>query len=481
MARFNEIVGNSYAINNKKYDSQRTVNFYLEVDETGKGKDSSVAQLVRTPGSTTLSTNAAKGLNIYSASNGKLYIVREDGLYSFNNISQSETKLYSIALNEYAQCADNGIQLCVVSNGIGFFYNMVTAEITIIDAIKPSSVTYYDGYIIFSEKGTNKFWWTDLYSTNINRLNFASAEANPDEIVGVFAHNEDLWIFGKNTTEIWYNAGSGNVVFARRQGILIETGCYHISTLQKLDMNRFAWVASNNRGQLSVVSNGGQYGATRISTFFIEQKMQHHILQTTYPSIIDSATYQHEGHVFYVLSSQYWDTTLCYDITMTDFIQQHCWHERAQTTSGKYVRHHISKYQYFSGRLYGVGFTGNLYEVSNKILTDDGETIRRERVTPHVSSADGARIFYHALTIDVNVGIGTQILNPTIILQWSNDGGFTWSNEIEKQVGMVGAYASRVVFRQLGQARDRVFRIIVTDPVEWAITGGSIQASGELV
>lgn len=70
-------------------------------------------------------------------------------------------------------------------------------------------------------------------------------------------------------------------------------------------------------------------------------------------------------------------------------------------------------------------------------------------------------------------------VNPRIMMQWSDDGGYTWSNEYWVSVGRQGQYRALVNFCRLGMSRDRVFRMTVTDPVKWVFTGATIDASKE--
>lgn len=58
---------------------------------------------------------------------------------------------------------------------------------------------------------------------------------------------------------------------------------------------------------------------------------------------------------------------------------------------------------------------------------------------------------------------------PVMTLKWSNDGGHTWSDGIDRDCGQGGEYTKRVFWRRLGQARDRVYEISVTDPADWKI------------
>jgi hypothetical protein len=65
-----------------------------------------------------------------------------------------------------------------------------------------------------------------------------------------------------------------------------------------------------------------------------------------------------------------------------------------------------------------------------------------------------------------------------ISLRWSDDNGHTWSNSYDRSFGEAGEYKTRVIWRRLGRARDRIFEISVTDPVPARITDGYAEFSG---
>lgn len=58
---------------------------------------------------------------------------------------------------------------------------------------------------------------------------------------------------------------------------------------------------------------------------------------------------------------------------------------------------------------------------------------------------------------------------PLMTLKWSNDGGHTWSDGIDRDCGQGGEYTKRVIWRRLGQARDRVYEISMSDSADWKI------------
>jgi hypothetical protein len=61
--------------------------------------------------------------------------------------------------------------------------------------------------------------------------------------------------------------------------------------------------------------------------------------------------------------------------------------------------------------------------------------------------------------------------DPLASLEWSNDGGHTWSNAYTTAIGEIGEYGWRAVWNKLGAGRSRIFRVTISDPVKVAIHG----------
>jgi hypothetical protein len=97
--------------------------------------------------------------------------------------------------------------------------------------------------------------------------------------------------------------------------------------------------------------------------------------------------------------------------------------------------------------------------------------IRRLRRAPHVQQAHH-RIAYASFALDLQRGVGLasgQGADPLVTLRVSRDGGRTFGEPVIMRAGRLGAYTTRVRARRLGQARDAVFEVTVSDPVAWAL------------
>jgi hypothetical protein len=82
--------------------------------------------------------------------------------------------------------------------------------------------------------------------------------------------------------------------------------------------------------------------------------------------------------------------------------------------------------------------------------------------------------------METGVGLdgGVQGSDPKAMLQWSDDGGHSWSNERWAGVGKIGKAKKRVIWRRLGSSRDRVYRVMISDPVKVVLIGAEITTEG---
>jgi len=87
---------------------------------------------------------------------------------------------------------------------------------------------------------------------------------------------------------------------------------------------------------------------------------------------------------------------------------------------------------------------------------------------------------FASFELDMEVGVGKEVgqgTEPQVFLQYSDDGGFTWSSEIWLNIGPLGNYRRRVIWRRLGIARDRVWKVSGSDPVFYQINEAYVNAT----
>lgn len=467
------ILGASYTAKSVNAARNRMVNLYPESILEG-GKETGF--LTQCPGLLLLAEIGVGPIRGSWQFGGVGYVVSGNELYSITT-EWAATLLGTISGTGPVSMSDNGIQLFVAANPDGYIYNANTATFAqITDPDFPGAVTvgYLDGYFVFNEPNSQKFWVTSLLDgTAVDPLDFASAEGSPDNLVALIIDHREIWVFGTNSLEVWYNAGTSGFPLARIQGAFLELGCAAPHSIAKMD-NSIFWLGTDARGT-GIVYRGTGYSGTRISTHAVE-----HVIQQ-YADFSDATayTYQQDGHSFYVLIFPGADTTWVYDIATG------LWHERAGFALGRLTRHRSCCQMKFGGKIIvGDYANGKIYALDINTFEDDGIPMKWLRSWRAIPTGQNTlkRTAHHSLQVDCESGVGLitgQGDDPLMFLRWSDDGGHTWSNLHSGRMGKIGEYFTRVIWRRLGitsKLRDRVYEISGTDPVRTNIMGAEIIA-----
>ena len=372
-----------------------------------------------------------------------------------------------------------------------------------------NTVDTVDNYFVYNRPNTQQWGSSDALSPISQGLSFSSKDGSPDNLMSLIVDHREVYLLGETSSEVWIDVGAFPFPYQRIPGTSTQHGIAAQFSMARLG-NSFAYVSRNSRGQGMIVQMNG-YLPTRISTHAVESTLAN--------QYIDDAvawTYQLEGHECYVVSFPTLNLTWVYDSTTT------MWHKWLYVTNGNvYGRHRGNCSAVFQGLvLCGDYANGKIYELDRTNYTDDGQPIRRLRRAPHLV-ADLQRQFFDELQLQFQPGVGTTgfsvvmpttyISNPYYIggtatltigptdvfiigngskinpidtttypqamLRWSNDGGSTWSREYWVTIGQLGKYKNRAIWRRLGMARDRVYEVVITDPVKAVIVSANLKAS----
>jgi len=459
------ILGSAYVARSVNAADNRMVNLFPEIVPEG-GKQAAFLQ--RAPGLRRLATvglGPIRGLHAYG---NFAYVVSGNELYRMDP-AYNTLLLGTVANDGPVSMADNGIQLFIACGGPSYIYNNSTlafGAITDPDFPGALTVSYLSGYFVFIEPNSQKVWVTQLLDgTSIDPLDFASAEGDPDGLISSIVDHSEVWLFGTNSVEVWYNSGAAAFPLQRIQGAFNEIGCAATFSVAKLD-NALFWLGADARGT-----------GVRVSTHAVEWQIQQ------YPNIADATayTYQQDGHAFYVLSFPSANATWVYDVATQ------AWHERAGFNDGAFTRQRASMQMFFSDEtIVGDYQNGKLYAYDLTLYADDDQTqrwLRSWRALP-TGQNNLKRVANHTLQLDCESGVGLndgQGSDPQVMMRFSDDGGHTWSRERWSSMGAIGAYGKRVFWRRLGMTlkiRDRVYEISGTDPVPIYIMGAELIASG---
>lgn len=454
------LTGATYRNRSKALSNQVTRNLYPEIQQNESGK--TVYALMPFPGYTLLGT--ASGTNRGCVNHlGTLYKVTGQTLYSVN-ASGTHTSLGSIPGSGKCVFAPIGTNIVIASGGRVFQYNTATnavAEILDADLESPDSVTHLNNQIIFD--GLRGRFASSAVgdATDINALDYATAESDADNLERVYAFDQVLYLFGTQTIERWFNSSIGRPPFDRIQGGIIQVGLLAFHSVSN-NANYLYFLGSDFHVYRIV---GGSHAP--ITTFTHARKISEYTASEQ--AAISGFCLETVGQHFYLLNLP--DETLCF-------------HEESGqwfTLGEEGYRYAADGYVKAFGKGYVWGYAdGNLYELDPETYTNNSATITRLRDTGPLHSGllkmPGKEIEVNRFELIMETGVGTvsgQGVEPQVMLSVSPDGGKTWSTEMTAELGRMGDFLYKVEWGPLGTFDSCMFRVRVSDPVFVSIHGAA--------
>lgn len=435
----------AYKLRSEQLSVQSMVNCYLEQIQAADTFAANV-QAYGTRSWTTVGTGPIRGGAVI---NGVLYVVSGPSAYRVDQ-SGTATLLGAVPNANYVYIAGDGTNVVFVNNPNGYIWNGSSfAQITDPDFPGAIWVGFLDGYFPIIEPNSGRIWIneTPYVPANWNALDFGTAEASPDDLIGGIVSHRELYAFGRDSIEVYYNQPQGSdFPLARSSNGVIERGCMSQKSIAKDDNSVFFL------GDDGIVYRLNGYAPVRISDFAIEQA-----IEDSDDKDIHGFTFTEGGHKFYALTCT--DFTFCYDIATQ------LWHQR-KSYGLEYWRP-IFILRAFNKHLVGDSLTPRIGELDPDTFTEWGDVLRSSATAPIISS-DNKRMFFPRVELKFESGVGLvsgQGSDPQVMLRWSDDRGKTWSSEHWRSLGEIGDYNHRSIWNRGGQSRGRVYEYAITDPV----------------
>jgi hypothetical protein len=381
--------------------------------------------------------------------------VNADGAYT------SRGNLYTAS--GYVGTANNANQLAIVDGPNLYIFNLTTNTFTPIVSSGwrgSNEVVELDGYFIFVAPGTDQFYISAIDDgTNLNALDFSSADSVPDNVVTHRVMHRQLWLLGEYSTELWIDSGAAAFPFVRYNSYTMDVGCVGKRAAINAADTLF-WVGQTKRGTgIVYMASGNQ--PTRVSTTAVEQALKN----CSDISSVSMWTYQVEGHEFIGINAPGMSTTWVYDAAL----QQ--WHERGEWDGG-WLPMRSQLVTFYAGEHYAGTTYGKLVRLDPSVNTLSGRALVRERTWPHMVQPSMEPVSYRSLELSVRTGEAGM---GTITLEISNDGGATFGPKLIRSLGAIGRFMQRVRWLGLGSAFNRVFRIRCSDNVPFSLYSASVE------
>ena len=466
-----EIAKGFYVSDSLPLSAQRCINWIPVIPQAAALNNRA---LFDAPGLTLFGT--VGGINRGAQEMGEVpYFVNGNTLYSVDALGV-ETSRGTVEGAGRVSLANNGQYLVVVvPGGKAYAFNNVDnsfAEITDPDYRPSDTVVYKDGYFVYSETAGNVFFNSALNDPlTYSGLDFGTAEINPDRIVALHVNHNELFVCGAETVELFQNVGGSGFPFQRIAGANIQKGVHAKFSLVEFD-NTFMFIGGGLNEQSAIWKVSGSSSAQKISTSAIDNAIQEFTRDE-----IESAfswTYSAGGNFFAGFtfeSNRIPSKTFVFDATTSALSGEQTWHERQ--TGVNYNSWRVSSIVSAHGKLLvGDALGGNIGYIDKDSYTEYGEVMVQER-SSQPYQANGLPIFVGDLILTMESGVGLTLgqgSDPQVRMDFSDNGGRTFSSEFSRTYGKIGEYTSLPTWRRQGRIpHHRVVRFKTSDPVKSVI------------
>lgn len=322
-------------------------------------------------------------------------------------------------------------------------YNGTTlAAIAIPDTAAVVKVIVAASRALIIRKDTGRFYWTDALESDIESLDFATAENQPDRLLDMLFIDGILRLFGAETTEIWPLTTDADLPFQPLPGSVIERGIKATGCATAIG-STFAWVTNLNEVCLTdentILSNEGLQAKIEAS------------------SDVSLFTFDIDGVECLALrldeETQVW--------------RNGRWSEFASYGETNWIP------QCYAGGVFGSATDGRTAQWGTAHEDFGGVLERRFRAGFPIDSG-GLEI--DNVTLRANVGqtpyLTGDYIEPVVEMTLSRDGGQTWGIPRQASLGAQGNYRTKVQWRMCGQASQPGFlaEFRTTAPVPFRVS-----------
>lgn len=405
------------------------------------------------------------------AANGSLWVAGSGSLFQIDSAG-TVTNRGTITDSAETFISANGTNITITAGGTYYVWDGSTLDIITGGAITTeSTVDFHAQYTLLTENTSGQFEWTDLADAKTrDGLQFATAESSNDNLRRVLVNGSEVWLFGVESTEVWFNTGaSGSGAFKRLAGAAIKRGILAAGLAVQMAERAFF-----------IGDDGAAYQTNGLTVGAISTPPVEVAISASTPT--HCFTYADEGHQFFVI--RFSDRPAwCFDVKTS------LWHERGSGVT--WDEWEIIATARLGGVWHGVNTLGKVYTMSR---TNDDAGAVLSRMAQSSALYEGGK-FFTVTRLEILGEVGTSdiasdlLLDPDgnplsdhlgnpifeidgteekvgravpVSLQVSRDGGLTWEPERRRSFGRVGQYRQRAIWNALGGSEQMAGRIVIT-------------------
>jgi hypothetical protein len=462
-----KLVGSTSENRSHQADNELTKNWYPQIPE---GNSNSPAILLPWLGSKAFATsvgNLNRGIHVWNSTlfhvvNQTLFSVDTAGVYT--TIGTVAGVDYCVFENYIVGATD----LMIIAGGTSsFVYTWDGTTFTASSRVS-KAVTYLNSKAIYPNSGF-EFGVTGA-SGATTETSVGSAESSPDDIQRPYAFNQWVYMFCDTTIEPFYDKGSGSPPLARIDNAIMQKG-----------LGGFYTVANTDKAMYFLADDSNVY-----------QIIQSQLTKISPPSMVntikDLNTDNARGYTITVDGQDFYILWFSDGITWAYIEEYGEWFNLSTGTNEGDTNPYLGQgYVEIYNKKLSVDYrTADIIELDMDTYTDLGNVIQRRRVLPPFSSKDvgtpiGKRLLMSKVKFALQTGVGIvsgQGSDPQIMVEYSLDGGETWSTERWIEIGRMGKYLINAEYWEMVSFYEITFRITVSDPVFSSLHDATIEVKG---
>jgi hypothetical protein len=326
----------------------------------------------------------------------------------------------------------------------------------------PNSICFMDSFFIASY-GDGTLQASDQNATTFNTLNLTTAQSKPGGLTRCLPFNGQLVALGPVFGEI-YSDTANPTGFPFTRSYVLQRGLigpYAIAGHEDGFASALMWVADD----FSVVQHNGTPNPLKISPPDLDRLIAGVADKTT----LEASVYIAQGHPKWVIS--------CPSFTWEFDLGSQKWNERASYQQSRWRA--IGGCNAFGKWIMGDTQAGQLVFVDQTNFAElSNPLVMQLESGPVAAFPNRTKVARADFNFVVGVGIATGqdpiATDPKVGISWSNDGGLSWSNEFNRQLGPQ-ATTSRITMLRTGSSEvmGRRWRLRVSDPVYTAFLGAT--------
>jgi hypothetical protein len=339
-------------------------------------------------------------------------------------------------------------RLAIASNKNLFYWDeSFLTQVTDPDLGDVLDVVWIDGYFMTTD---GEFLVvTDIDDpTSVTITKYGSSEIDPDPIVSILKHRNEIYALNRYTIEIFDNVSGGifDFPFQRINGAQIQRGSIGTHTAVAYE-GAIAFIGSG-RNEAPGVYMAANAGSVKISTREVDEVLNS--FSERQLSLSTMETLNDKGHAFLWIRLP--DRTFVYDFTASKAMEEPVWFIMSSSVTGLKAYRGIDVIWCYDAWQVGDSESGNIGVLDNTISSHYGDIITWEFSTKIIYNNSKGALFKY-LELVALTGRTAGFSSPTISTSYSLDGR-TWSQDRIISVGKSGNRLKRLVWWRQGHMKN---------------------------